>query len=156
MDISQLLRTHSPLILANATNALSRAHLKSYERVGTETTRLRLKGLYGHLRRCIDTENGSPLIQYVQDIACDRFHHGVELFEVQTAFNVLEETIWEEMRTTMTPGEFMESVGLLSTILGLGKDLLARKYVSLASARHVPVLDVELLAKGNEAALPVE
>ena len=95
MDISQLLRTNAPLILAKATNALSRAHLKSYENVGTETTRLRLQVLFNHVRRCIDTQNGSPLIQYVQEIACDRFQHGVELFEVQTAFNVLEETIWE-------------------------------------------------------------
>jgi hypothetical protein len=30
----------------------------------------------------------------------------------------------------------------LNTILGYGKDTLARRYVSLASARHVPTLDL--------------
>ena len=40
--------------------------------------------------------------------------------------------------------------GLLSTILGFGKDALARRYVSLSSQRHVPTLDLSALFAGTE------
>jgi len=49
------------------------------------------------------------------------------------------------------PDELAEAVGLLSTILGFGKDALARTYVSLASHRRVPSLDLSALFSGVDA-----
>lgn len=40
------------------------------------------------------------------------------------------------------------AIGLLSTVLGFGKDAVTRKYVSLASRRHVPSLDLTELFGG--------
>jgi hypothetical protein len=131
MDLKQLLRIKSPQILACAADALARARLKGYERAGPETTHLRLRALYNRLARCVEARSASGLVRYTEDIARSRFYHGVELTEVQTAFNALEEAIWWEMRAAMTPVEFMRAVGLLSTILGLSKDALARAYVRL-------------------------
>jgi hypothetical protein len=156
MDITELLQTRSLNIIAKASNALARAHLAGYEDAGSEATNLRLRALYNRLMRCVETRNASPLVKYVEDIAHNRFYRGVRLSEVQTAFNALEEAIWKEMRATMTPTEFIEAVGLLSTILGLGKDALARTYVSLASARHAPALDIHRLAGVHDAAAPIE
>jgi hypothetical protein len=48
----------------------------------------------------------------------------------------------ETCRRWRPPAELAEAIGLLSTILGYGKETLARRYVSLASARHVPTLDL--------------
>jgi hypothetical protein len=156
MDINELLQTRSLAIVTRANRALSRAHLKSYEGAGAETTRLRLQALYNRLMRCVESRQASPMVKYVEDVAQSRFHRGVELFEIQTAFNALEEAAWTEMRATMTPSEFVDAVALLSTILGMGKDALARAYVSLAGARHVPAVDVAALSKGPATTLPVD
>jgi hypothetical protein len=51
---------------------------------------------------------------------------------VQTALNVLEEAIWKQITKLMSPAEQAEALGLISSILGSGKDILARTYVSLA------------------------
>jgi len=40
------------------------------------------------------------------------------------------------------------TVGLLTTVLGFGKDTVARKYLSLAMKRHVPSLDLSVLFAG--------
>ena len=156
MDINELLQSRSLAIITRANNALSRAHLRGCEGDGAETTRLRLQALYNRLMRCVERRQASPMVKYVEDIAHSRFHHGVELFEVQTAFNALEEAIWTEMRAALTPGEFVDAVALLSTILGMGKDALARAYVSLAGARHLTAVDVAALSKGPATALPFD
>lgn len=114
---------------------------------------MRLQGLFNQILLCVVTRQAVPLIRYVETIAHERFHHGVELFEVQTAFNALEEALWKEMRAKMAPAEFIEAVALLSTILGTGKDALARTYVALASSRHAPALDIDQLAGGHESVL---
>jgi hypothetical protein len=69
---------------------------------------------------------------------------------VQTAFNTLEEAMWKRVVADVPPAELAEAIGLLSTTLGFGKDALARRYVSLASARHVPTLDLSALFVGTE------
>jgi hypothetical protein len=43
-----------------------------------------------------------------------------------------------------------EAAGLLTTVLGAGKDALARTYVSLASEQHVPSLDLGALFQMRE------
>jgi hypothetical protein len=155
MTITELLLTRSLGIMAKASNALSRAHLRSYEKAGEEATNQKLQALYNHVTLCVESKNAAPLVKYVEDIARTRFFHGVQLSEVQTVFNVLEEAIWKEMQTTMTPEEFVDGVGVLSTVFGLGKDALARAFLALASKRHAPTLDIGALSKGQAAAQPV-
>jgi hypothetical protein len=41
-----------------------------------------------------------------------------------------------------------EALGLVGTVLGCGKDLLARQYVSLATKTHTPSLDLHALFAG--------
>jgi hypothetical protein len=155
MTITELLLTRSLGIMAKASNALSRAHLRSYEKAGEEAANRKLQALYNRITLSVESKNATPLIKYVEDIARTRFFHGVQLSEVQTVFNVLEEAIWKEMQTTMTPEEFVKGVGLLSTVFGLGKDVLARAFLALASKKHAPALDIAALSKGQEAAQSV-
>jgi hypothetical protein len=63
---------------------------------------------------------------------------------------VLEETIWIRLVNTLPSGQMAEAAGLLSTVLGAGKDSLARTYVSLASKQHVPTLDLSALFRGGD------
>ena len=46
------------------------------------------------------------------------------------------------------PEELAEAIGLLSTVVGFGKDAVTRKYVSLASKQHVTSLDLSELFGG--------
>lgn len=156
MDIAKHLQTDSLAIVKAATNSVSRAHLSGYEAAGAEATQLRIQTIFDHLLHCIEKNNASPLIRYVQDLARDRFFGGVELHEVQTAINMLEEAIWKEMLEKLTPRDFATAVGQVSAILGLGKDALACSYVSLASANRAPALDLDALSKGQESAVSVE
>ena len=75
---------------------------------------------------------------------------GFGITEVQTAFNAVEVVMWRRLVAIVPPQDLAEAVGLLSTVLGFGKDVLARRYVALASQRHVPTLDLSALFAGTE------
>ena len=49
------------------------------------------------------------------------------------------------------PEDLAEATGLMNTVLGFGKDVLARTYVSLASRRHVRSLDLTAMFAGTQA-----
>ncbi len=68
---------------------------------------------------------------------------------MQTAFNVLEETIWRVVIARLPADELLESAGLIGTVLGAGKDSLARTWVALATSTHVPSLDLTALFEGR-------
>ena len=88
------------------------------------------------------------MIAHAEQIATERFNAGFDLWEVQTAFNVLEETIWVRIFQNFPPAELAQTLGLVSTVLGAGKDTLARKYVSLASKTRAPSLNLQSLFAG--------
>jgi hypothetical protein len=68
---------------------------------------------------------------------------------VQTAFNVLEEAMWRKIVAVTPPEHLAEAIGLLTTVLGAGKDALARTYVALATNQHVASLDLGALFQGT-------
>ena len=90
-----------------------------------------------------------PALDYAQQVAEERFAAGVGIAEVQTAFNVLEEVLWRRVVATANPDQLADAIGLLSTVLGTGKDNLARTYVALATKTHVPSLDLTALFRGG-------
>ena len=85
----------------------------------------------------------------MQQIAAERFTSGYDLSEVQNAFNALEGAIWTRVFAALEPGQYAEALGLVTTILGAGKDALAREYVSLATDTHAPSLDLRALFAGT-------
>ena len=56
--------------------------------------------------------------------------------------------MWRRVVSARTRGDIAELIGLLTTVLGYGKDTVARKYLSLAMKRHVPSLDLSALFAG--------
>jgi hypothetical protein len=85
---------------------------------------------------------------YSEGIAVERFNEGYDISEVQMAFNSLEDAMWRRVISAEPPGDLAEAIGLLTTVLGFGKDAVARKYLSLACNRHVPTLDLSALFAG--------
>ena len=152
MTLNELLHERTAAIIEDAEGAMSRAHLKSYEKVGSEHTHQRLKALYVLTSRAVKERNLGPMVAHADSIARERFAAGVDLWEVQTAFNVLEEAIWTRILKELPPTEYAEALGLISTVLGTGKDTLARRYVSLASKTRASSLNLQSLFTGMEGA----
>jgi hypothetical protein len=150
MSVEELLTQQRPEALEEAFTSLERAHPIHYERSGEELTRERLAELFDIVVAALRDRQLEPVSRYCQNLAEERFRSGFGISEVQTAFNVLEEAMWRRVVDGVPPAELAEAIGLLSTILGYGKDTVARRYVELASERRVPSLDLSGLFAGTE------
>jgi hypothetical protein len=148
MDIAVFLKSHLDEIVESACEAMERTHLQHYERDGVLKTRERISILMSLTTDCVAQRKLGPMITHAEQIARERYNSGFDLWEVQTAFNVLEEGIWTRIFRNFPPTEYAEALGLVSTVLGAGKDTLARKYVSLASKTHSQSLNLESLFSG--------
>jgi hypothetical protein len=133
MGLSELLAQNARPIVDGATERVSTARLRHYDGAGTDVMRSRYELLFELVAQTVDTRNIAPVLEWADETARDRFGHGYGLYEVQTAVNVLEETIWQELEQLLEPAEFVEAIGVVSTVLGQAKDAVARAYVELAS-----------------------
>jgi hypothetical protein len=150
MNLQQLLQEQSQDILKDAEEAIRRSRLRSYEQAGAAAIHQRLKALYVHTVRAAKERNLGPMIAHIETVARERFEAGFDLMEVQTAFNVLEEAIWVRILKELPSSDYAEALGLISTVLGAGKDTLARRYVSLATKSRAASLDLHKLFTGTE------
>ncbi|MGZ4415838.1 MAG: hypothetical protein ACXVRZ_15900 [Gaiellaceae bacterium] len=137
-------------ILGAAETTLTQTHLQHYDEAGEREIKRRLEGLLDRLFESLARQDLSPVVTHAQRIAEERFTSGCDLSEVQTAFNALEAAIWTRVFSALEPDQFAQTLGLVSTILGAGKDALARKYVSLATDTHAPSLDLRALFAGTD------
>jgi len=149
--IGELLACNADVILVKAVEKAERAHLKHYEESGAAVLRQRLKALLDLTVQAVKERNATQMVRHAEKIARERFVSGYDLSEVQTAFNVLEETMWRLILREMEPRDYAEALGLVSSALGTGKDALARAYVSLASRTRAPHLDLRWTFEGTDA-----
>ncbi len=150
MDIHSFLQESRQEILTEAVASLKRARLEHYEKAGTSQLRQRLDDLLSLTISAAAERNLAPMAAHANAVAMERFEGGFDLAEVQTAFNVLEEVVWLRILNNLPSADQAEALGLIGTILGAGKDALARRYVSLATQTHVPSLDLKALFSGTE------
>ena len=92
----------------------------------------------------------TAMIRYAENLAQERFSAGFDLYEVQRAFNVLEEAVWKQIIIDCPPTQLSEALGKISTVHGAGKDALARKYVFLSSKSKPASLNLKVLFKGTD------
>jgi hypothetical protein len=149
MELIAVLSDARSEILDQATDALERSHLGHYQASGPEELRRRLEALFDIVFECLSTRRLDRVVKYSEQIAEARFSSGFGIGEVQAGFNVLEESMWHHIVAGVAKEELAESLGLLTTVLGVGKDALARTYVSLASHEHVSSLDLRALFQGT-------
>ncbi|HSB87274.1 MAG TPA: hypothetical protein VLD86_13250, partial [Ilumatobacteraceae bacterium] len=57
----------------------------------------------------------------------------------------LEEATWTAVVDAIPPRDLAHAIGLVGTVVGVGRDALARTYVSAASQEHVRSLDFSAL-----------
>jgi hypothetical protein len=135
-------------VLEEAFTALQHVSPAHYQREGESFTRARLGELFDLVVATIASRELASLSTRVEEIATERFGAGFDISEVQAAFNALELAMWRRLVASTAPEELAESIGLLSTVMGFAKDALARRYISLASNRHVQSLDLSALFTG--------
>ncbi|MBZ0270033.1 hypothetical protein K8I85_17920 [bacterium] len=150
-DLAYLLVDRANEIVADAALALKRSHLEHYEAAGDEIGHARLRQLQVALVEGLVEQNGRQLAEFAESVARERFHAGFDLREVQTAFNVLEEALWRTLTKNLAPEDLGEALAQVSTLLGMGKDTLARTYVALACKTRAPSLDCEALFRGTDS-----
>ena len=150
MDLIQLLQTRSAEILSESVAAMRRANVPNYEQAGFGRAEERLKTLLALTVKSLSENDLSHVVQLAEKIARERYESGYDLQEIQTAFNVLEEAIWTHIVKEIPPEGLAHALGLLSTVLGAGKDVLATTYVSLVTKTKAPSLDLQSLFKGTQ------
>jgi hypothetical protein len=151
VDVVDLLTQERTAVLEEAFAALQRSGPVHYEAAGERFTQDRLADLFDLVLTALRERRLEPVGAYCEDIAERRFEAGFGISEVQTAFNTLEEAMWQRVVAGVPAKDLVDAIGRLSTILGYGKDALARRYVSLAAHRHVPSLDLSALFNGVPA-----
>lgn len=149
MNVYELLTVERESIIQDALTALGRSHLAHYEADGDEHLRARLAALFDLVRDSMHTRNATAMIRYAEQIGEERFTSGFDLREVQTAFNVLEEAMFKRLLDRLGPQDIASALGLVGTVLGLGKDALARRYVSLAAHMKAESIDYRALFAGT-------
>jgi hypothetical protein len=150
VDLDDLLVQQRSDVLDEAFAGLKRSPSSHYDHAGDAFTRDRLGELFDLVVTALRDRQLGPVSAYCESIAERRFSAGFDISEVQAAFNTLEEAMWRRVAAGVPADELAEAIGLLSTILGFGKDALARRYVSLATERRVPTLDLSELFEGTE------
>lgn len=150
MNIQKLLEENIYDIVNEAFTSMKCVKLQGYDKDGDERTKEKLRMLYSTLIESVKTKSLIPMMNHAETIATERFASGYDLYEVQTAINELEEAIWKRIFKEIKPDELAEALGIVSTVLGAGKDTLARTYVSLATKSKVSSLNLQALFKGSE------
>lgn len=145
MTLSDFLTDNKSEIAKEATESLQRAQLKSYRKAPLEENQNRIEKLLELTISSIKYKNLILMTEYAEKIANERFNSGFDLHEVHAAFNVLEETLWKKVVENFDPKKLGEALGLVSTVLGAGKETLALTYVSLTSKNKTKTLNLSEL-----------
>ena len=150
MNVADLLEQRRSAVLEDSFAAVHSSHPAHYEKAGEAFTQERLGDLFDLVVAALRERHLAQVGAYCEDIAQRRFEEGFGISEVQTAFNALEQAMWNRVVSEVPPDELVEAVGLLTTVFGFGKDALARRYVSLATRRRVPTLDLTAMFGGTD------
>jgi hypothetical protein len=150
MNVINLIQENSSEIVGEATDAIRRAHLPHYALADPSEARGRLKTLCDLILECLQANSTAPMSRYAQKIAGERFFSGYTLREVQTAFNLLEESIWSQILDKMKIDEFSSAVTAVNAPLRAGKDEIAQTYFSLLTKSKATSLDLKTHFEGFE------
>jgi len=147
METSAVLAGAEDRVVDEAIAELDRRHT-SDQASSPEMRRRHLRDLFELVVTCVHDGDVEPIIASSHQLAADRFAAGFDISEVQGEFNVLEEVLWREVAASLPGDQRIEALELMNTILGAGRDALARTYVALASGGKTS-RDEQLAASGE-------
>jgi hypothetical protein len=149
MNIIECLRQNQIEIIRSAFDSLLRSNLKHYSASSANENWHRIEKLFDLAFNSIKDKSLVEMIAFSEKVAAERYNSGYDLHEVHTAYNVLEEEIWKVILRDLDPKDVGKALGLVSTILGTGKETLALTYISLTGKSKTKSLDLSELFKGS-------
>ena len=150
MTLVELLKKYKDELILEANDVLNSKGLKNYKKSGKSINVLRLKSLYESILNAVEKQNMLSVIQYAEKIASERFNSGYEIYEVQTAFNALEEVIWKKIILILESNQVADGLRAVSTIMGAGKESLANSYVGFSRSTKTPAINQKALFEGTD------
>jgi hypothetical protein len=150
MELHLFLESRADLIVNRAVDVMSERSLPSYMRLGREDAFRKLRQLFDVVVEGARTRHLDSVVEHAERIGNERYESGFEFVEVQSAMNLLEESIWTSMLSDYPPGEVGSALGIIATLLGAAKDRLACTYLTRATSTHVGSLDMQSLFKGTQ------
>jgi hypothetical protein len=149
MTLHEILVNNQADIINEAFISLQRSHLKHYDTSRADENWQRLAKLFDLTLNGVKNKSLVDMVTYSEKIAKERYESGFDLHEVHTAYNVLEESIWKAIIKEIDSADLAESLGLISTVLGTGKESLAIAFVSLSGKQRVKSLNLSQLFRGK-------
>lgn len=150
MELHLFLASRADQIVGHAVDIMSERPLPSYTKLGRDDATQKLRLLFERVVEGARTRHLDPIVEHAERIGNERYESGFEFVEVQSAMNLLEESIWASMLAEYPPGEVGSALGIVATLLGAAKDRLACTYLSLATKTHVGSLDMQSLFRGTQ------
>ena len=149
METSAVLASAGDRVVGQAVAALERCHQTHYQLSSPEESRRYMRNLFELVVQCMREGDAGPIIASCQEIAADRFEAGFDIVEILGTLNVLEEVLWRHVADSLAGDQRIETLGLVNTILGAGRDALARTYVDRASRGRGPLDEQPAASRGG-------
>jgi methylmalonyl-CoA decarboxylase len=132
VDASAILASAEDRVIDEVVGALAQRG-QGRESLLPDRSRRNARQLFRLVLRCVRAGRAEPIIRPSEQIAAHCYAAGIDLTEVQGAFNVLAEVLWRQLTGALDGGQLVQALGLLNLIVGAGKDATARTYVALAT-----------------------
>ena len=133
MEASSVLSSAEDQVVGEAVAVLARRDRALRHPPDPQERRRNVRQLFGIVLRCLQEGRAEPIIMPSEQIAAHCFAAGADIAELQAAFNVLAEVLWSRLACALAGGELVRALALVNTVVGTGKDVVARTYVALAS-----------------------
>jgi methylmalonyl-CoA decarboxylase len=132
VDASAILASAEDQVIDEVVGALAQRG-QGRESLLPDRSRRNARQLFRLVLRCVRAGRAEPIIRPSEQIAAHCYAAGIDLTEVQGAFNVLAEVLWRQLTGALDGGQLVQALGLLNLIVEAGKDATARTYVALAT-----------------------
>ena len=132
MDVSVVLAGAEERVIDEAVAALAQ-HDQICQPYRRDARRRDVRQLFRLVLRCMRAGRAEPIIRPCEQIAAHGYAAGIDLSEGQGAFNVLAEVLWRHLAGDLAGEQLVQALGLLTVIVGAGKDAMARTYLALAA-----------------------
>jgi methylmalonyl-CoA decarboxylase len=149
VEMSAFLASAQGWVVDEAVASLERRD-QAHRRAASAADRRRyVQDLFGMVVQCVREGGTEPIIASSRQAAADRFAAGFDIAEIQGEFSVLEEVLWRKVVDALAGDQRIEAQRLVSTILGAGRDAVARAYVILAGQRGSALGEPPAVAQGG-------
>jgi methylmalonyl-CoA decarboxylase len=151
VETSAVLASAGDRVVGEAVAALERRHQAHYQVSSPQERRRYMRDLFELVVQCVHEGDAEPIIVASRQIAADRFEAGFGIAQIQGTFDVLADVLWRHIASTLAGDQRIETLRLVNTILGAGKDTLAQTYVDRASRGRSPLDEQSAASRGGEA-----